>query len=1051
MDHVIQLNSYDDCQKKKTNAMSIITGSNNSRRDQEGGSEDCAKSNISSVSGGDSNNSVAESSISIDGLSSSGRRRASRGDFRLSDSTRTAGDTARGESAATTSSLMYRHESPQHEQLSEETSSQRSSFRRKSEIVLEELTINKLRLADVGFYGRESEQKILKEALERCHSSTKEVVWIYGYSGSGKTTLARSIMKQRQQPQKGKQQDVVFVESKFDMLSSLSEPLSGILSICSQLCQEVIERLDGTSNSEKVRMELEDQLGKEQVYMLTNILPELQYFALEKDHQREEAVSESAPNTISTSRHKTMDERTDVVAGCPANHDNDSPDKDTDDWTMGTSHSTSTEAQTQQLKYCLRVLLRVMMSHIQQRTAGNGNTDIDYDSFGSTVVVLLLDDLQWGSSEELQILKDFLLNDNEEEEGGGGGKGNKAKPSVGLLILGCYRSNEVHHEEIIRGKSQQEEEHQHPMCQLIDDLNYHSLNVHQSTTKNGKNNHVLKLTSVEVGNLKIVDCNQIIMDLLSIDDCERTIKLATLCHQRTLGNAYFLTQFVVMLYDYGLLEYNLGLLQWNWNLSQIEQKTSASPNVVTLVKERMQNTSNEPLRHFLKVLSCLGPLPSYRVIAIAWSTKVQQQEPAPSSHEDKVVTNNTKTMATTAEVTVDMLIEDAMESNYIERSGGSNTNHFRFVHDKILEASLAIMTEEEKRILRYRIGIQLWNELTEKEIESEIFLITDLINSCPLYSDPDNHGLYNAEQRLDHDLFIDLNLRSAEKAKELSSFSSSLKYAMEGISVLSQQATCWQNKYDTSLRLYSVGAETSGSIGQVDLLDDICQVALHRNDVPIFDKLRIYNALLDSMASNGKLVEAQTLVCDLLNQLGCRVPRPGMTQALRTLWSISTLNRNPPSKEAIQVLPKMINRNQSECLRLLYQLQTFSYLNREVPLFLWSCTRQVQLTMKYGVHELSAAAFPAMGAIMVALFSDFQTGALFAQNGRLIVDLWGHKVSEARVAFGCVIAPAYYQPMQSLVKGLSASAKIGMQVGDTDRYAFVIRHRPCMVDPWHCQ
>ena len=129
----------------------------------------------------------------------------------------------------------------------------------------------------------------------------------------------------------------------------------------------------------------------------------------------------------------------------------------------------------------------------------------------------------------------------------------------------------------------------------------------------------------------------------------------------------------------------------------------------------------------------------------------------------------------------------------------------------------------------------------------------------------------------------------------------------------------------------------------------------------------------------------------------------------------------------------MNDRSKSECLRLLYQLQTFSYLNRQVPLFLWSCTKQVLLTMKHGLHELSAAAFPAMGAIMVALFTDFKTGTLFANHGKLILTLGGYKIAEARVAFSSIIAPSYYQPMQSLIKGLSESYKTGMQVGGTDR------------------
>ncbi|CAB9507661.1 Transcriptional regulator [Seminavis robusta] len=618
---------------------------------------------------------------------------------------------------------------------------------------------------------------------------------------------------------------------------------------------------------------------------------------------------------------------------------NENNEKENENTNENNHSNMSNQARSQQFQYILRVFLRIVCSCISP-------------------VAILLDDLQWASKESLDILSTIIMD---------------RENTSGLLLIGCYRSNEV--------------DPTHPLSRVLADL------AHNETDPG------YRITYLEVNNLSLDDSNSVLMDLLSIDAPETTLELAQLAHQRTLGNAYFFLQFVAMLHEHELLEFHLGLLQWVWDVPKIKEETVASPNVVTLVRQRMQK-STESMRCFLKVMSCLGPLPSERVVELAWEK---------AANETTSVTE---------------IMQQAKETQYIEQRGDSN---YRFIHDKVLEASLSLMMEEERGKLRFAIGKQLLNGLTKEEVESELFLIADLLDANA-----------NAISETDRQVMIEVNLRAAEKAKSLSAFSSAVKFAMTGTSLLSEDA--WQNNYERTLRLYSVGAEAAGTVGKVDILNEISQIVLPRKNVPIEDKLRVYNALLDSMASNGRLVEAQHLVCELLDKLGCKVPRLGPSIAYHTFLPILSLKRKAPSKEAIQKLPKMTDRRKSECLRLLYQLQTFSYLNREVPLFLWSCTRQILLTMKYGLHELSAAAFPAMGAIMVALFTDFQTGTLFARHGKLIVGLIGSRVAEARVAFSSIMAPSYYQPMQSLIKGLSESYKIGMQVGDTDSAMWCVAH-----------
>eukprot|EP00957_Ditylum_brightwellii_P029828 2256456-Ditylum_brightwellii.AAC.1 len=62
-----------------------------------------------------------------------------------------------------------------------------------------------------------------------------------------------------------------------------------------------------------------------------------------------------------------------------------------------------------------------------------------------------------------------------------------------------------------------------------------------------QNDELLSLTQMELGNLGREDVNGAIMSLLSIDDTSRTEGLASICYRRTLGNPFFLLEFVKLL------------------------------------------------------------------------------------------------------------------------------------------------------------------------------------------------------------------------------------------------------------------------------------------------------------------------------------------------------------------------------------------------------------------------------------------------------------------------------------------------------------------------
>eukprot|EP00957_Ditylum_brightwellii_P173271 13191366-Ditylum_brightwellii.AAC.1 len=91
------------------------------------------------------------------------------------------------------------------------------------------------------------------------------------------------------------------------------------------------------------------------------------------------------------------------------------------------------------------------------------------------------------------------------------------------IFIRCYRSNEV-------------------------DENHILSSTQQNLTDMSKSNcGLLNLTHIELGNLGKEEVNRVIMALLSIDDENRTKGLSSICYRRTLGNPFFLLEFIRVL------------------------------------------------------------------------------------------------------------------------------------------------------------------------------------------------------------------------------------------------------------------------------------------------------------------------------------------------------------------------------------------------------------------------------------------------------------------------------------------------------------------------
>jgi predicted ATPase len=346
-----------------------------------------------------------------------------------------------------------------------------------------------------------------------------------------------------------------------------------------------------------------------------------------------------------------------------------------------------------------------------------------------------------------------------------------------------------------------------------------------------------------------------------------------------------------MLEEEGMLDFNLGLFQWKWDLSEIERETAAAANVVDLLKEKMNKQTGEVFS-LLQLASCLGSPFDESIIFVAWEALGKTRNRGSwesTSDEDETFHTRDK---------LKQLLGEAIDESFLEVYGES---HYRWVHDKVREAAMSLVTEEKMQAFRLDLGQILLLELSETELKAVIFVVANLLNAKEV-SDP--------AKRIK---FAELNLNAAEKAKELSAFESSAKYGEKGIGLLAPDR--WTSQKDLSLKMYSICAEAHYSNGNVAEMQKYCDEVLHQNDIPILDKMRVYHCMLTTMGNGGRALEALKLSINVLSKLGCKFPRNSASQMGKVIYWLGKTKL--PSEGEIAELPLMTDPTHKACMQLM--------------------------------------------------------------------------------------------------------------------------------------
>jgi len=394
-------------------------------------------------------------------------------------------------------------------------------------------------------------------------------------------------------------------------------------------------------------------------------------------------------------------------------------------------------------------------------------------------LVLFIDDLQWLDPASLTLLE-FL---------------GTQRDARYLLFIGAYRDNEV--------------TLTHPLHLTLDAIR-----------KAGTKISPLAVGPISRGNVAVL------IGRALHTSAEAAAPLAEVVHDKTGGNPFFATQFLLSLHEEGVIKLDNSSGAFRWDMAEIHAR-SVTDNVVDLLLAKLRRL---PLRTQTAIaeLACLGNRVETSILAAAhgWT------------EED-----------------VHAALAEAVQAGLVFRSDRG----YRFLHDRVQEAGYALLPSNERATTHLGIARRLSAHLPQEEIAERVFDLAGQWNRA-------------AEQLTDAAeiaALIRLNALAGARAKSSAAYASARAYYAGAVALLPEDA--WSSRYDTALDLHLALAECESLIGAYGKSAELLDRALSHARTAV-DRARAYMLRIRLGQLAGNYQEAVLAMLDGLRALGMPLP-----------------------------------------------------------------------------------------------------------------------------------------------------------------------------------
>lgn len=458
---------------------------------------------------------------------------------------------------------------------------------------------------------------------------------------------------------------------------------------------------------------------------------------------------------------------------------------------------------------------------------------------------------------------------------------------------------------------------------------------------------------------------------------QRNIPLATLVHQKTGGNPYFMNEFLKSLHEEQLLVFDVAEGEWKWDLEEIQQK-GITDNVVTLMTGKIQRLPQNSERT-LRTAACLGSSFDLSTLSIVLG---QTQARIASDLWDAIqeglvlpIGDSYKFVREFGSVSESALYQPP--THYTDVS-------YKFSHDRVRQAAYTLIPENQRPAIHLHIGRCLFEKEPEHDRDEHLF---DIVNHL-------NLGISSTVDKAQQLKLAEWNLVAGRKAKESAAFDAALKYFTSGRLLLHHD---WTAHYQLCYDLHRECGECEYLTGNFEASERLFDMTVARAATGL-DKAYIYAAkalLYTAMSKFDRAIEAGLAG---LRLVGVKIsPNPGKLsvamEILKTKWNL----RGKPI-ESLARLPAMGEPGPMVAMDILVNLMTVAY-SSSAELSAIAMTTMLNLTLKHGSAPAFSFAFADYGLLVGSGLGSYDKALEFGKLGIAVADHFRSKLFLGRCNF----------------------------------------------------
>lgn len=517
-------------------------------------------------------------------------------------------------------------------------------------------------------------------------------------------------------------------------------------------------------------------------------------------------------------------------------------------------------------------------------------------------LVVFLDDLQWADISTLKLLEQQIQNSDERA----------------LLIVAAYRDNEI--------------DSGHPLLKSLQKIEQLQGVVHR----------------IKLSNLKSDQVTRLVADTLKCSE-EEAQPLATLCIEKTLGNPFFLNQFLHALHDQGELFYNYESGAWQWSIKHIQQR-GMTDNVIELMLDKIRTLETDTQR-LLSTAAHTGNEFDLRLLA-----RVSLEGSAVQTQEE--INDAILITTTTLWPALKLGLIIPLDEHY--KFGASpdklSQARFRFLHDRVQQAAYKLTPDTERPFIQLRTGRALLALCTADELEERLFDVLGLLNQVTALIDSDS----------ERSNLLALNIRGGEKAKAAAAYQTAVTLLRQAASLLSD--TAWLDATEKTTMLYKELAEAEYLSGNFENAEKLYREQIAKAPSGVA-KATLSLVQADQYHIQGRFDESIPVLLYTLSLIGEVFPDSEEEAGV-------ALNAEFIATETMlqtRTLDSLLNGVEMKHVEHLLQMRVYNalsfatYQTGRIQSFLLNACKMVQCTMHHGQCDLSCIGYVAYVTTLSAM------------------------------------------------------------------------------------